>query len=93
MFNLIGGLTKMGRSPKPPKLGVLTMLSWLDDDVSSERRHHTGFADVIAIAACVIAALLLLHHHASAGHQPPASAARAPHAAMLHQPVQLVQTS
>ncbi len=38
------------------------LLSWLEDDVTSERRNHSGFADTVAIAACLLAALIVHHH-------------------------------
>ena len=63
------------------------MLSWLDDDLSSERSHHTKIADAVALAACVVAALLLLHHHAPAGG--PTPTARAMHAVTFHHPLRL----
>jgi hypothetical protein len=65
------------------------MLSWLEDDLSSERSHHTKVADAVALAACVVAALLLLHHHTSAGVAAPDATPRALHAAALHHPSRL----
>jgi hypothetical protein len=64
------------------------LLSWLEDDVTSERRSHTHFADAIAIAACIAAALLVHHHHPKLSDTRFA-AARAPHGVVAAHPSRL----
>ena len=42
------------------------LLSWLEDDITSERTDHSTIADAVAIAACLLAALLVHHHEPEA---------------------------
>jgi hypothetical protein len=61
------------------------LLSWFEDDVTSERTDHSSFADAAAVAACLVAALLA-HHHAPADRSTLYSAMKTPHASASHRP-------